>query len=247
MSSEIGKQPYRRPPITEAVIEIRFAAPIPVATMAKVNTAFAPVYPNQRRMKQANVQLLLEENATAQINQEEGQRRSSQDETEILLLWRTTFLISQLPPYPGWPVFFDRFVRDWEIWKRVAGYNRIIRVGVRYVNRIDIPISGPLIEYENYLKVYPHLPDAFSSVMAYGIQVQIPIPEIGCRLLINSASVPSPIIGHASYLLDQDISKELDTPQQDEDLYDLLGRIRAKKNEVFEVLITQQARELFRK
>lgn len=73
-------------------------------------------------------------------------------------------------PYPGWENFFQRFVRDWELWKRVVGHQHVIRIGVRYINRIDIPITGPVVDYESFLSIYPKLPDELGSVLAYGIQ-----------------------------------------------------------------------------
>ena len=62
----------------------------------------------------------------------------------------------------------------------------------------------------------------------------------------NSGAVPSPLIGYKSYLLDFDIYKEPDPPQNDEDIYELLNRIRVKKNQVFDDCVTARAKEIFR-
>jgi uncharacterized protein (TIGR04255 family) len=89
------------------------------------------------------------------------------------------------------------------------------------------------------------IPDEFGPTMAYGVQAVLPIHDMGCRLLLNSSVVPSPLLGHASLLLDQDIAKEIEPPQRDDQIYELLNEIRAKKNDVFEACITNKARELF--
>jgi uncharacterized protein (TIGR04255 family) len=247
----VVEQPYKRPPITEAIVEIRFATPIDADAIAKTGAAFRQFYPLEQIVKNVNVAVDVpvhdNDAPTAQINQETGHRRSSLDLTELVLMWPLTFVISQLAPYPGWDHFFARFVRDWTLWKKELGYRKISRIGVRYINRIDIPrVAGnPIIEEAEFLNVYPHLPEALGATFGYGVQAVLAIQDIGCKLVLNSSVVPSPLLNHASFLIDQDIAKEVEPPQRDEQLYELLKDIRVKKNSVFESCITDRARELF--
>jgi uncharacterized protein (TIGR04255 family) len=249
----LAAQPYSRPPITEAVIEIRLAVPLDTADIAKVNSDFAPLYPLEQPVKNVGVAVGMpinpEGRLIAQIqNEENGYRRTSLDVTEILVLWRAAFSISQLAPYPGWDAFFGRFKRDWSSWKKRIGYRRIARIGVRYINRIDIPLSGSMIiEESEYLNVYPHLPKDLGPTMAYGVQAVLQIAEIGSRLTLNSSAVPSPLLDHAAFIFDQDIAKETELPQKDDDIFDLINQIRDKKNAIFEACMTDRSRELFRK
>ena len=125
------------------------------------------------------------------------------------------------------------------------GFQEISRIGVRYVNRIDIPVSGPVLEQEEFLNVYPKLPDILGPMNAYAVQAVLSIKDIGCKLTLNSAVVPSPILDHASFLFDQDIAREIDPPQSDDAISGLLNEIRIRKNKVFETCITDRARALF--
>ena len=246
-------QPYKRPPITEAVIEIRFAAPpIEAADLDKASRSLASSYPLQQPVKSFGVAVGIppgpEDRPTAQISEEIGHRLSSQDLSEILLLWPFAIVVSQLAPYPGWDSFFGRFVRDWTSWKKIVGFRRLSRVGVRFINRIDIPVTNGIIEESEYMSVYPALPAALGPITGYGVQIQSPIRDVvGCNLVINSAAVPSPLLGHSSFVLDLDISREVNTPQKDDEIYKLLNQIRDKKNEVFEACFTDKAKELFKK
>jgi uncharacterized protein (TIGR04255 family) len=246
----VPDQPYKQPPITEAVIEIRFAAPIDTARIAEISADFQSLYPYEQRITDVRVQLYLpsapQATTTAEAIEKLGHKRSSLDQTQILLLWPQNLIVSQLAPYPGWEVFFDRFRRDWTMWKRLMDYRKISRIGVRYINRIDIPVSGTIVEHEQYLNLYPHLPEAFGNVRGYGVQAQVVLPDIDCMLILNSLSVPSPLLGHAAFIVDQDIANEINPPQSDEAIYELLNRVRTKKNEIFEACITPRARELFK-
>jgi len=247
----VAQPSYPNAPITEAVIEIKFTTPLDSTDVDKVSDKFSSDYPQHQNVQAFNVNLTLPgsqpDAPTAEFDRAVGHRRASVDMTELLLIWRSAFVISQLAPYPGWDSFLQRFVRDWTAWKRVMGFREISRIGVRYVNRIDIPVSGPIVEHEMFLNVYPKVPDIFGPFGAYAVQAVLPIGEIGCKLTLNSAAVPSPILDHASFLFDQDIAKEIDPPQSDEAIYDLLNKIRVQKNKVFEACITDRARELFKR
>ena len=236
------EQPYKRPPITEAVIEIRFAAAIDSATLDEVSAAFKSFYPREELLKGVQFQMNL--GVTPSAVEQIGYRRSSPDQTHILLLIPPSLLMSQLAPYPGWDQFFGRFCRDWDVWKKSVGYRKIIRIGVRYINRIDIPSSEPVVYEEQFLNVYPHIPEVLGPMTQYAVQAQLPIVDIGCNLTLNSSVVPSPLLDHRSFVIDQDIGKD-NPPQNDDGIYQLLKQIRATKNRVFEACITDRARELF--
>jgi uncharacterized protein (TIGR04255 family) len=246
----MAKQPYKRPPITEAVIALNFGETIESRDLDKADGNLGKLYPHRQDARNLNVEVLMPHRPdlgpeTAIRKDEVGHRRSVDDQTQIVILWPTSFVFSQLAPYPGWDDFFARFVRDWALWKKAVGYRKISRVGVRYINRIDIPIIGDLTHYEEYFYLYPQIPDQLGPVFAYGIQTQLPWPEIDGRITINAASIPSPLLDHASFIFDQDIYKETNIPQTEEGLYKLLNQIHVKKNAVFEACITDSARELF--
>ena len=119
---------------------------------------------------------------------------------------------------------------------------------MRYINRIDIPVrkQADIIEYEKYLNVYPNLPAEIISTEAYSVNVRIPITELQSHLTLNTATVPSPLYGYASYLLDLDFGRAIDPPQTLDDIKNLLNQMRTKKNQIFEACVTDKARELFR-
>jgi uncharacterized protein (TIGR04255 family) len=247
----VSDQPYRRPPITEAVIEMRFATALSQAEVEKASDKMSSLYPADQPMLNLGVSLAvpqgMAQEVTTQVNKELGHRRSTPDISEIALIWPSAFIVSQLAPYPGWDNFFARFVRDWAVWKRASAFRKVIQIGVRYINRIDVPIENEIIEESKFLNVYPKTPASFDHLRGYGVQTRLYLKDIDCNLSVNSSAVPSPLLSHGSFLLDIDIFMTNDPPQKDEDIYCLLNKIRVKKNETFEACITNRARELFQK
>jgi uncharacterized protein (TIGR04255 family) len=228
------------------VIEIRFAAPIDSAALDKISSSFKLLYPREELLRNIQVQLNIPLGIppSAQTTEQMGYRRSSVDQTHIILLMPNSFVISQLPPYPGWDEFFGRFRENWNDCKKARGYRKIARIGVRYINRIDVPMSDPILYEQDYLAVYPHIPEVLGPMMQYAVQTQLPISEIEGILTLNSSVVESPLLGHKSFIVDQDIGKD-NPPQSDDGIYGLLNQIREIKNRVFEACITDRARELF--
>jgi uncharacterized protein (TIGR04255 family) len=243
-------EPYKRPPITEAVIGIAFAEQLDATKLGKANKKFIKDYSQHVEVKNISVKVDFSQDGRANTDDAQitnGHRHSNKDADELLVLGPSEFVVSQLAPYPGWEAFIARFERDWKTWKQVAGFLQVSRIGVRFINRIDIPPIDNKIDHEKYLNVYAQLPSPISSVSAYGVQMATFIDDIKCTLNLNSGTVRAPILSHGSFLLDIDIGRTIDVPQSDADILALLNQIRVKKNEVFESCITNRARKLFNK
>ena len=105
---------YSRPPIIEAVIEIRLLEAVGASDLARVSEQFAPCYPNEQ--KHSDVDFAITPDASGQpqterIGSVDWLRRSSQDDREVALLKPGAMAIADRAPYSGWEKFFTRFQR----------------------------------------------------------------------------------------------------------------------------------------
>ena len=123
----------------------------------------------------------------------------------------------------------------------------ISRIGVRYVNRIDVPIENEgLVEFEEYLNVFPKSPAELDAPLtAYAMQVVRPLGADDCALSLNTATVAPPLIGFASIALDLDVYREANLPRRDDEMWDIVTQFRSHKNRIFEACITDKTRALF--
>lgn len=71
------------------------------------------------------------------------------------------------------------------------------------------------------------------------------MPEIGGIAIINTGSVPSPLIDHISFVLDIDLVRNQNLPKSDEEVEACLAELRHMKNKIFESFVTDASRELF--
>ncbi len=60
---------------------------------------------------------------------------------------------NQLKPYEDWEKFRDEFRKLFDIYQKDFSFGVIERVGLRYINRIEIPSS--FFELEDYFKTFP--------------------------------------------------------------------------------------------
>jgi uncharacterized protein (TIGR04255 family) len=239
---------YKRAPITEAVIAIRLEGALPKERVEAIHSRMKRKYPFSTPRSAVGIRVDIK-GGQATVDQTEQQYRlSSADQADILLITPNTMVCSRLAPYESWEAFQPRAVEDWGQWKQVIGYQKIQRLGVRYINRIDIPFGeGHKVDVEDYLKVVPKYPEpeVIVSFERYTMQITSRFGKENFALIINSSIVPSPLVEHLSVVFDIDIGFTDDVPQRDDQIWEVFGVMRKEKNRIFEACITDKARGLF--
>lgn len=240
---------YARPPIIEAVIGITFSQPIKESALATSDRRFSKHYPAHQGNELTNLLVNRFVGADSRpvnsVHEQSviGHRRMSSAMDEVAVLMPDSLTVSQLAPYRGWEAFVARFKRDMAMYKRPGTAREISRIGMRYINRVDIAASGNVVEHEQYLNLYPRVPPELGLIVGYNMQTAFHLENIGCNATLNTAPVPSPTLGHASFILDIDVYKASNLPMNDAGVISLLGQMRVEKNRIFEACITQQARK----
>jgi uncharacterized protein (TIGR04255 family) len=239
---------YFAPPIIDATIELRFQDTLSAPDRERASKKFASRYPSVEHGTLQ--QILVNVHATglaAQANvQEHLTRRRTTESPYVLQIGDHVFDVATSAPYSGWLELFDRFVEDWAIAKRVWKYRPIQRIGMRYINRIDLePNEHGLVDYEDYLNLRINLPETFPPTTAYELGFQSTVESIKCGVTVQSGTAQPAVPGKQSFTLDIDLWRQVDVPQKDADVLELLQEMRKAKNVLFETFITDKARELF--
>jgi uncharacterized protein (TIGR04255 family) len=180
--------------------------------------------------------------------QPQGYRLRSVDQADILMIFADGIAASRVPPYPGWEHLRERAYAAWAQWRRNVAASTPKRIGVRYINRLDVPIKGAaIIDIDDYLRFSPRIPD-YSKKPLNGFWMLATRPtdiEHWSTTVTSSIVSPPPLINHVSLLLDIDVFRTEQIPHRDADLWDCIDPIRELKNAIFEACITDQARKLF--
>jgi uncharacterized protein (TIGR04255 family) len=236
---------YKKSPITEAVIDIRLQIH-PGRTpesLLPISELIAEKYSERQELQK----LLGKFTLGATPTQEQtllGYSYKSNDSKYVLQTRIDGFTFSRLQPYEHWEPFREEAYRLWSIYRKLAAPVLCIRAAVRYINRIDLPLPADL---SLYFRTFPEISDEMSQVMSgYLMQLLIPQSDFGGMLSLIQATVPASKPDISSITLDIDLFKENPADfATDEQIWNFLDSLRAKRDHIFESCITDLTRSLF--
>lgn len=232
---------YIKPPIVEALIDIQVQPKnISDGMINKLAENFKDEFPNKEAILLNMAQFNVKNGQTNFTSHEAGLKLSSKNKEYVLQLKKTGITFSILNAYKGWDDLYSRTKKIWEIFIKKMQPQRVTRVAVRYINRIDIPAQR--FDFEEYFNICPKAFDA--DLSGFFLQVQIPQVEGGLAIIHQTATAPAQA-GYSSILLDLDIFDFISCEPNDSKLWDRLVSLRAQKNNLFEKCITEKTRELF--
>lgn len=244
----------RNAPITEAVIELRTRAETAwteTEVQSKLQAAL-PDYPGihaAQRIQQAFVV------GPDQIPQQtvsdlgwQGLQFQTADKLNIAGFYRESFLFSRLRPYTKWEDFTKEALRLWGLHLSVAQPSEIQRVGLRFINQVDIESNE--LDLSKYLRFPPHAAEGFDVPFNFFFhQDNLSVPDLPYVLTLNRALQPKQDLGGgritpAKLILDIDVSTTSAIGL--EQLRPCLSEMRWLKNKAFFGNFTDSAIKSFK-
>ncbi|MDQ2996792.1 MAG: TIGR04255 family protein [Chloroflexota bacterium] len=246
MSKELH---YKNSPLTEAVIDLQVTVSeeVTLEALASMQSEQKHSYPTRRDQMYVEGQFSVDPETppASGIRTQRGYAFLSDDERQIFQARLDGFTFSRLAPYENWESFRDEARRLWTVYRAITKPQKINRLAVRYINRLDLPL--PFDDFNQYLRtvpvVSPELPQALNS---YFMQLQIPYEDLSATLILNQALLPLTDPDKVPILLDIDIFRDTDMAEGEESIWEFFEKLRSRKNDVFEACITEQMKELIR-
>lgn len=243
------KRHYPNAPITEAIIDLRVHPSIPdlPSRIKSLSSRITSDYPETEEIFEAVGQMEFRPGATASATANQrwiGMKGFGFDRRQIYQFLTAGFTFSRLAPYDSWKAFADSARELWSLYRESLPPEKVIRLAVRYINRIDIP--GDTIDLKEYFRTSPEVsPDLPQTLEGFFMQLRIPIAGLPGLTLVNQTIIPPEKEGFVSVVLDIDLFLKENIPQSEPEIWDSFERLHTKKNEVFEACITNSARKLF--
>lgn len=240
---------YTRAPIAEAIIEIR--CDLPADTTLEALAAAAPTegFPTVEATVTVTGMLEVRPDGIEQrtTGEQTGHLFRSEDGRAVVQARLDGYSFGCLAPYDRWEAFSAEAERHWHRYRDVASPSKARRLGVRYVNRVNIP--GQRVEIKDYLRtavdVSPYLPQMISN---FFLQVVVPLPRFRAFATVTSTIVPPEHEDSTSLILDidtwQDVDVDLAGEAGGQEIASRLEVLREAKNYVFEACITDATRRL---
>jgi len=240
------KTNYRNPPIQEAICEIHFdlSEPLTLPKIELLKPMWSATYPDQKTVQERRVDFHLSPEGLQTKEGNLGHRLicKSADGKRLVQLSGLFVAINQLSPYLGWEEMFRDTILARIGDLKAIGPLRFKRVGLRYINRIDVP-QVPLV-WGDWFKLKlpaPSLP-GFKQ-REWQMQFHQELTE-GRRFIINLAALP-PREGKVSpVMLDLDLIWEAATRESGQ-LSEILEHVHGPHRLVFEAYLSNKIRKLF--
>ncbi len=159
-----------RAPIVEAVIEFRArveAKWVEEDISRRLGESLTE-YPNRQSLTQGSFTAHIQLGPRDSTDQESesaptfmrqgwlGVRATESDGLQIAQFKADGFSFSRLAPYESWDQFRTEALRLWEIHRSLSESTEIARIGVRFINRLEVPIDG--LEFGDYFRGFPDNP-----------------------------------------------------------------------------------------
>ena len=249
---------YPSAPILEAIIDLRVSRSELIGTdeIQAVADSLSESYTHSGKLVGWESTIHVDSRSTDHKSElkthEAGLRLSSKstDPAYVATIRHDGLGCIHIGKYTRWENLFDQAQYVWKAYQEIVQPERITRIATRFINRIDIPVEEATVDaeirYEDYVTVYPTIPNSFQFrlVSGYFSQVHFPQNDLTAILTLNTGLVPPPREGVLSVLLDFDLFSEAGWETMDA-AWDVVNKFRDRKNEVFEASITDKARGLF--
>jgi uncharacterized protein (TIGR04255 family) len=243
---------YSRAPITEAVIDIQveFSVPPELRDLEAIASEMHETFPLKQRIN--NVRMAVNAAGDGQplsshaTSSAIGLRLSSASNERIVQVRMQGLSFSHMPPYTRWSEFVDQMRPIWHRYQEKLGPKKVTRLAVRYINRIALPQG---VDLDDYLNLTPRLlKDAGTAVEGYFMQLVLPQRDLGpsWKAIVNTGLEDGSTSESMIVLFDVDLFCDVDLPPASEEVWNLLGKLRDRKNQIFEAAITDSVREMIK-
>jgi uncharacterized protein (TIGR04255 family) len=237
-------------PIVEAVIDVQALAQVPWEQEA-VGNLIAPQlrgYPKIVSRDKIQEEFTLGQTDSKRVVRDlgwYGLQFQSADEKNAGRFTREGFFFGRLSPYQTWETFFGEAMALWKIYTQTAKPLDIGRIGLRFINRIEMQPGE--VNCEDYILMHPHHIEGLDLPFV-GFLNRDTLAVPGHPLAVNITRALQPAIsaeaGHA-LILDIDVFTTASIETDDEQLALLLRQMRWLKNKIFFGNITDKARRRF--
>lgn len=236
----------RNAPVTEALLDIRvrFSEDLELPRLLSLAPQVSARYPTRRDRHQITGRFEVKEGhpTSAATETIDGYMFFSADEKQVFQARKDGFTLNRLKPYENWESFRDEAKRLWDLYRRLSS-PEILRIGLRYINKIDIPM--PVHDLIDYLPAAPVIPKGLpQNVNSFLTRVVLSEPTLQASAVITQLFEQIVDPNFLPLMLDIDVFMDRGLIEEDE-AWKVFEQLRELKNAIFFSSITEKTKELF--
>jgi len=211
---------FPKAPIVEAVLDIQ-VEPTEGMNVERIGMFFDHVkgqYPKKELRAKGSAVIRIspqEPSMDEPLVQPVGYLYRSSEEKKAVQARIDGYTFNKFSPYENWGTFSAEARELWQNYVETAKPNRLKRLALRYINRIEIPL--PIRDFKDYLltipEIAPNLPQALDDFI---MRLVVPNPEIEATAVINVVMDQSSSAKILPIIFDIDVFKITNHPGNSE-------------------------------
>ena len=238
---------YKNAPIIEAVCELRFEpdSPWDLVMPGLVYEQVKDAFPKRRQVKTVGLSILAGPDSIEQrVQPVDRMQFLSEDESVLVQVGPNLLSVNHLKPYPSWQEFLPSIRKAVGAYCDVVNPTTIHRIGLRYINRIEIP--SPRIELKDYFEFYPFVGSNLAQEHGpFRVGIQTPYEDSRDILKIELMSANTKTPDTSAFILDLDYFLVQPEGITLDGVLKWVGVAHGRVEDAFEACITERLRQIF--
>lgn len=242
-----GHRQYARPPIVEVILQFTFAEGGSDDGVDAVAESLSSAYPHREELFNVSAAVPLMgpvPGAVPLVNRERAglQLQDASPPHKLVRVSRQSLSIHEVRPWSGWLTFQRRAQEAFDLYCGVFPDRPVIRIGLRYINRIELPPSGD--DLKEWITSAPDIPEGLPQfVETYSVEMAMPQPEPGVIAIVRQALLADPRPDISPIVLDVEL--QLNRPITAAETFQKVRELHEREYLIFERSITDRVRRLF--
>jgi uncharacterized protein (TIGR04255 family) len=235
---------YARAPIQEALIDLKcsFGSEVGLPTLAEIHEQIAADYPTREDRVEITAEIGAESNASTKTTRTTMGYLFRGSQPHVFQARTDGFTMSRLHPYEDWDHLLAEAKRLWAVYVSAARPESVVRVGIRYINVIELPEGR--IKLSEYFRTRPEVGPR-QDISGFFMQVQIPQPRIKASAVVTQTVTPAKEAGGSiGFVLDIDVFKQVDLRPDSTRVWQEVGRLHDREYEIFRGCIKPKTEEV---
>lgn len=233
-----------RPPLREAIIDLHLREELPITLVEGLRSLTVPDFSTGTEIKFGTFQFALGTPSHASVTRDEvqGIRFEALDGSKVLQYRRNGMTLSILKNYVSWEPFLSAARELWTRFLGISGPVTVTRLGVRYINAIEVPLGA---DFDDYLEAAPRIPSKLPQVLSSFFQrMVIPFRDISAYAIMTQALEPPTETGLPT-VIDIDAVADCSIAGAGPEIWERVSILRDIKNLVFFASVTPKTLEAY--
>lgn len=241
-----------RPPITEALVDLRAAPrrPLDAAALRRLKEIVGDRFPKVTQRNALGLEVDVRgaiPTVDRKVNGLRGFFFESADGRDIAQFRVDGFTYNRLKPYEGGDQLVERALELWSTYVSVADPQGVARIAMRYINHVQLPPEG---DFDEYLTAAPPPPQGLAGAIgSFLSRVTVIDTPTSRQAIVTQSAEPAPDGKAYRLLIDVDAaqvsSSDIGLRTERESVRDSLLMLRETKNTAFFGAVTEKTLELF--